>query len=136
MQLLKELFAAPLRLYFVTAGDAVDTRRSLIRKYVVYFVALVSTALIVSGLVGLYFTYDESKAARLNLQREKAEAAASRDVGEHVAIDEARPHARQLAFGNVGKALVERRGENHPKRPPESCCGASIRWPVSPRANE
>jgi signal transduction histidine kinase len=54
------------------------TRRSLFRKYVVYFVALVSTSLIVSGMVGLYFTYEESKAARLNLQREKAEAAASR----------------------------------------------------------
>ncbi len=49
-----------------------------IHKYVVYFVAFVSTALIVSGVVGLNFTYDESKAARLNLQREKAEAAATR----------------------------------------------------------
>ena len=53
-------------------------RGSLFSKYVVYFVALVSTALIVSGLVGLHFTYQESKAARLALQREKAEAAASR----------------------------------------------------------
>jgi signal transduction histidine kinase len=67
-----------LPLYFVTAGDPVPARRSLFRKYVIYFVALVSTALIVSGLVGLYFTYQESKVARLNLQREKAEAAASR----------------------------------------------------------
>jgi len=38
----------------------------------------VSAALIVSGVVGLNFTYEESKAARLNLQREKAEAAATR----------------------------------------------------------
>ncbi|HZN24632.1 MAG TPA: ATP-binding protein [Burkholderiales bacterium] len=59
-------------------ADHVPPRSSLFGKYVVYFVALVSTALIVSGLVGLYFTYEESKAARLNLQREKAEAAASR----------------------------------------------------------
>ena len=53
-------------------------RGSLFRKYVVYFVVLVSAALIVSGLVGLYFTYKENKEALLNLQREKAAAAASR----------------------------------------------------------
>jgi signal transduction histidine kinase len=62
-----------------SAGAAeVRAGRSLYRKYVVYFVALMSTALIVSGLAGLHFTYEESKAGRLNLQREKAEAAASR----------------------------------------------------------
>src|SRR5688572_12412334 len=53
-------------------------RASLFGKYVVYFVVLVSTALIASGVVGLYFTFQENKAALLNLQREKAEAAASR----------------------------------------------------------
>ena len=53
-------------------------RGSLLRRYVVYLVALVTTALLVSGLVGLYFTYNESKEARLGLQREKAEAAATR----------------------------------------------------------
>jgi signal transduction histidine kinase len=56
----------------------VTLRGSLFRKYVVYFVALVSAALIVSGLVGLYFTYQENKSALLNLEREKAAAAASR----------------------------------------------------------
>ena len=53
-------------------------RASLFGKYVVYFVVLVSAALIASGAVGLYFTYQENKAALLNLQREKAAAAASR----------------------------------------------------------
>jgi signal transduction histidine kinase/HAMP domain-containing protein len=38
----------------------------------------VSAALITSGLVELYFTYQENKAALLSLQREKATAAASR----------------------------------------------------------
>jgi len=66
-----------------SAGSTRQTRRinagsSLLRKYVVSLVALVSVALLVSGLVGLYFTYEESKTARLNLQREKAEAAATR----------------------------------------------------------
>ena len=53
-------------------------RRSLFSKYAVYFVALVTIALIASGGIGVYFTYKESKAALLDLQREKAAAAASR----------------------------------------------------------
>jgi signal transduction histidine kinase/HAMP domain-containing protein len=56
----------------------IGVRGSLFRKYVVYFVVLVSAALIASGAVQLYFTYQENKAALLNLQREKAAAAASR----------------------------------------------------------
>jgi signal transduction histidine kinase len=56
----------------------VTQRGSLFRKYVIYFVVLVSAALVVSSLVGMYFTYQESKAALLDLQREKAGAAASR----------------------------------------------------------
>ena len=53
-------------------------RGSLFSKYVVYFVALVTIALIASGGIGVYFTYQESKTALLDLQREKAAAAASR----------------------------------------------------------
>jgi len=53
-------------------------RGSLFRKYVIYFVAMVSTALIASDMVDLYFSYQENKAALLELQREKAAAAASR----------------------------------------------------------
>ncbi len=53
-------------------------RGTLFRKYVVYFVTLVTAALIASGGIGVYFTYKESKAALLDLQREKAAAAASR----------------------------------------------------------
>ena len=53
-------------------------RSHLFRKYAVFFVALVSGALLVSGLLELYFSYLENKAALVLLQREKAEAAASR----------------------------------------------------------
>ncbi|HUP96197.1 MAG TPA: cache domain-containing protein, partial [Burkholderiales bacterium] len=60
------------------SSESAGLRGSLFRKYVAYFVALVSTALIGSGLVGFYYTYEESKTARLNLQLEKADAAASR----------------------------------------------------------
>ena len=83
MRFSKDVLTLPVMLHFVTVGEHVPARRTLLRKYVVYFVALVSTALIVSGLVSLWFTYEESKAARLNLQREKAEAAASR-IGNYV----------------------------------------------------
>jgi len=59
-------------------GDRMDPRASLFRKYVAYFFALVSAALIVSGIVGLHYTYAESKAQRLSLQQEKARGAAAR----------------------------------------------------------
>ncbi len=53
-------------------------RGSLFYKYAVYFAVLVTLALITSGGIGVYFTYQENKAALLDLQREKAAAAASR----------------------------------------------------------
>ena len=82
------------------------SRGSLFRKYVVYFVALVSTALIVSGLVGLYFTYQESKTARLNLQREKAEAAATRI---ETYVKEIEHHLGWVRLPQVGAASPEER---------------------------
>jgi HAMP domain-containing protein len=51
-------------------------RGSLFRKYAVLFVALVSGALVASGAEELYFSYQESKAALVTLQREKALGAA------------------------------------------------------------
>ena len=56
-------------------------RGRLLRKYVVFFVALVTGALLASGLVEIYFSYQENKAALAALQREKALAAASRIGG-------------------------------------------------------
>ena len=57
---------------------ALILRGSLFRKYAVFFVALVSLALVASGGVQLYFTYQENKQALLALQQEKADSAASR----------------------------------------------------------
>ncbi len=55
------------------------TRRgSIYRKYVVLVVALVGGALLASGLASMYRTYVETRAALLDLQREKAEAASIR----------------------------------------------------------
>ena len=53
-------------------------RGPLFRKYVVYFVVLVSVALLASGLIGLYFSYQENRAALVALQHEKALAAAAK----------------------------------------------------------
>jgi signal transduction histidine kinase/CheY-like chemotaxis protein len=54
------------------------SRRRLFRKYVVVIVALVGGAMIVSSGVDLYFSYQETKAALVRTEREKAVAAADR----------------------------------------------------------
>jgi signal transduction histidine kinase len=53
-------------------------RGRLLRKYVVLFVVLVTGALVTSGLVEIYFSYQENKTGLVRIQREKAEAAASK----------------------------------------------------------
>ena len=53
-------------------------RQPLFRKYVAVFVILVSGALITSGLVEMYFSYQENQSALLTIQREKAAGAATR----------------------------------------------------------
>jgi signal transduction histidine kinase/CheY-like chemotaxis protein len=53
-------------------------RGTLFRKYAVYFTALVATALLASGLVGLYFAYSDARALVDELQREKARGATVR----------------------------------------------------------
>src|SRR5262249_59398463 len=62
------------------AGKARDAeyRGRLFKKCVVFFVALVSGALLASGALEIYFSYQENKAALVQLQREKALAAATR----------------------------------------------------------
>ncbi len=53
-------------------------RGRLFSKYAVFFVSLVGVALLASGGVELYFTYQENKSALVAVQREKAQAAATR----------------------------------------------------------
>jgi signal transduction histidine kinase len=81
-------------------------RGSLFRKYVFYFVVLVSAALIVSGAVGLYSTYKENKAALLDLQREKAGAAASR-IDAYV--QEIEHQLGWMRLPQIGSASLEQR---------------------------
>jgi signal transduction histidine kinase len=56
----------------------VERRGRLFRKYVVVFVVLVSGALVTSGALEIYFSYQENQAALVQLQREKALSAAAR----------------------------------------------------------
>jgi signal transduction histidine kinase len=53
-------------------------RGRLFRKYLMLIISLVSVALLASGGIGLYFSYQEHRSALASLQREKAVAAASR----------------------------------------------------------
>ncbi|MBI3561987.1 MAG: HAMP domain-containing protein [Gammaproteobacteria bacterium] len=54
------------------------TQGFLFRKYAVYFVTLVSVALLASGCISLYVAYRENRAAQVALQHEKARAAADK----------------------------------------------------------
>ena len=53
-------------------------RGRLFRKYVLVLLVLVGGVLLVSSLVEIYFSYQETKAALVQLEREKAGAAATR----------------------------------------------------------
>ena len=53
-------------------------RGRLFRKYFLLILALVCGALLLSGGIGIYFSYQENKFALFGLQREKAVAAAAR----------------------------------------------------------
>ncbi len=79
-------------------------RGSLLRRYILYFAALVSTALVASGAVGLYFTYQESKTALVALQREKALAASSR-ISAYV--QEIEHHLDWMRLPQMGPTTLE-----------------------------
>ena len=56
---------------------------SLFIKYALIFGALTGSSLLISGLLAINFSYQESKQAIIRLQREKAEAAAMR-IGQYL----------------------------------------------------
>ena len=55
-----------------------NPRRRLFYKYVVPIISIVAVALSASGAIGIYSSYQDSRAALTALQREKAAAAAMR----------------------------------------------------------
>src|SRR5436190_8081072 len=75
-------FAAPATEAPATEAPAAIARRTsrgrLFRKYLILILSLVTIALLASGGITVYFSYQEHKSALGNLQQEKAIAAASR----------------------------------------------------------
>ena len=90
-------------------GDAPTRRRRLFWKYVVVMVALVGGALLASGLIEIYFSYQENKDALVALQREKALGAASRIEGFIKEIEHQIGWTTQLQLVAPGAALEQRR---------------------------
>ena len=64
----------------------------LFRKYLLLILSLVTMAVLVTGAVSVYFSYQEHKSALVSLQREKAIGAASR-IEQYVG-----QISRQLAY--------------------------------------
>jgi len=63
-------------------------RRRLLWKYVFFFSLLVTGALLANGAIETYFSYQENKEALAAVQREKAQAAATRIEGFILAIEQ------------------------------------------------
>jgi two-component system, NtrC family, sensor kinase len=86
-------------------------RRRLLRKYVVIVVSLVTGAVVASGAVEAYFAFRDNEASLVQIQREKASAAAAaieqfigeldRDIGTALhpgEVDDASIHRRYTDF--------------------------------------
>ena len=58
--------------------DRLAVRRTLFWKYVVLFVAVTSSALIINGLVDIWFTFRDHRAVLFRIQKEQAISAASK----------------------------------------------------------
>jgi hypothetical protein len=84
-------------------------RRSLFSRYATLLIILVSGALIVSGLVGLYFSYQENKAALARVQHEKALAAAIRIEQFVREIEHQLAWVAQIPWGDCTKTVQQRR---------------------------
>src|SRR5204862_3018881 len=53
-------------------------KRGLFIKYVVLFIGLVTGVLVINAALDLYFVYQDNRRASIEVQREKAEAAAQK----------------------------------------------------------
>ncbi|HEU4370986.1 MAG TPA: HAMP domain-containing protein, partial [Methylomirabilota bacterium] len=84
-------------------------RGRLARKYAIILVALVTGALVVSGAVEIYSSYNENKAALVALQREKAAGAASRIENYVREIERQLVWTTQPLLVSSGAALEQRR---------------------------
>jgi signal transduction histidine kinase len=62
----------------LTAGTTTRLRKRLLRKYALLFAGIVSLALLASGFLHAYFSYQEQKSLLVRVQREQANAAAAK----------------------------------------------------------
>src|SRR5258707_4989527 len=83
--------------------------RRLFWKYTIFFVLLVTGALLASGITELYFSYQENKAALVALQREKALAAASQIEGYIKEIERQMGWVTRSQRAAPGATLEQRR---------------------------
>jgi signal transduction histidine kinase len=89
------------------AVDSVPAHRGrLFRKYLLLILSLVTIALLASGAIGIYFSYQENKSALASLQHEKAVAAASRIEQYITRIEQ---QLKYVAFTQLGGGEVELR---------------------------
>jgi DNA-binding response OmpR family regulator len=97
----------------------------LVRKYVVVFTGLVSGALLASGLIEIYFSYQDHKTALAALQREKALAAALR-IEQFIKQNPALRHIPIMAVTSYALSGDEEKAL-------EAGCEAYVSKPFSPR---
>jgi signal transduction histidine kinase len=92
-----------------SAGTVRTHRGRLFRRYLALILTLVTGALLASGGVSIYFTYQENRAALAELQHEKAIAAASRIEQYIRQIDQQLAYAAlpQLDAGDVELRRLE-----------------------------
>jgi signal transduction histidine kinase len=84
------------------------TRGRLFRKYVAVLILLVGGVLLMSSVVNLYFSYQETKAALVRLERQQAQAAASR-IGQFVTgIERQVRAAMEVPFNDAAIAREQR----------------------------
>jgi signal transduction histidine kinase len=83
-----------------------NLRGSLFFKYAIYFASSVTLAMLANGAISVYFAAKESKEALLDLQREKAEAAATRI---ETYVQEIERQISWLRLPNTGAGNLEQR---------------------------
>ena len=99
---LRDVTAAPV------AADVHSSHRGrLFRKYLLLILSLVTIALLASGAIGIYFSYQENRAALGSVQHEKAVAAASRIEQYIIGIEQQLKYAALAPRG--GRAVAGRR---------------------------
>jgi signal transduction histidine kinase/putative methionine-R-sulfoxide reductase with GAF domain len=101
---LRDVTAAPV------AADVHSSHRGrLFRKYLLLILSLVTIALLASGAIGIYFSYQENRAALGSVQHEKAVAAASRIEQYIIGIEQQLKYAAlpQLGAGEVELRRIE-----------------------------